>query len=64
MGTILVKGAITRKPGYLYYKFLNSRVEIGNVDGKGNSYCNSDEPETCVKLKWHVAEERKKSNLS
>ena len=54
MGTILVKNVIKRKPGFLYY-----------VDGKGNLSCHvQDRPDMSAKLKCHVAEERKRSNLS
>ena len=53
MGQILVKNAVERKPGYLYYRFLTAMFKPVQWMVKV----------TCVPLKWHAVEKRRKNLL-
>jgi len=53
MGTILVRNAIKRKSGFLYYKFLTCGFEL----------IQWTERAMFVRLKWLVAEKRKRNKF-
>ena len=53
MGTVLVRGAVKRKPGFLYYNFLTFGFEMVQWTAQ----------ETFVRLKWLVAAKKRESKF-